>query len=120
DDAKRPGMRRSYFNGVRELYEEEYQQTQAPWTVRVVAPTLPACESVTSRAAILQGQVAQILAALPAKTRVHVVAHSQGGLDVRWMVAQGGTAPHIASLTTIAAPNGGTILADLVYRYRHV
>ena len=120
DDAKRPGMRRSYFNGLRELYEKEYQQTQGPWALSVVAPTLPACESVTNRAAILQGQLMKILASFPAKTRVHIVAHSQGGLDVRWMVAQSATVPHIASLTTIATPHAGTILADLAYRCRHV
>jgi pimeloyl-ACP methyl ester carboxylesterase len=120
DDAKRPGMRRSYFNGVREFYEKEYHEAQAPWTLRVVAPTLPACESVTNRAAILQGHIMKTLASLPANTRVHVVAHSQGGLDARWMIAQGGMVPHIASLTMIATPNGGTILADLAYLCRHV
>ncbi len=120
DDAKRPGMRRSYFNGVREFYEKEYQESEAPWTLRVVAPTLPACESVTNRAAILQREIVKIVGALPAKTGVHIVAHSQGGLDARWMVAHGEMVPHIASLTMIATPHGGTVLADLAYRCRHV
>ncbi len=121
DDAKRPGMKRSYFNGVRELYEKEYQQTAGPWTLRVEAPTLPACESVRNRAAILQCHILKILASLPAKTRVHLVAHSQGGLDARWMIGKrDGLVPPIASLTMIATPNGGTILADFAYRWRHV
>jgi len=120
DDVKRPGMRRSYFNGVKEFYEKEYQKAEAPWVLRVVAPTLPACESVRNRAAILQSEIGKIVGALPAKSGVHIVAHSQGGLDARWMIAQGEMVPHIASLTTIATPNGGTILADLAYRCRHV
>jgi pimeloyl-ACP methyl ester carboxylesterase len=120
DDVQRPGMPRSYFNGVREFYEKEYQETEGSWTLRVAAPTLPACESVRNRAAILQSQVVKIVSALPANTGVHIVAHSQGGLDARWMIAHGDGVPHIASLTMIATPNGGTVLADLAYRCRHV
>lgn len=43
--------------------------------------------------------------------RVHVIAHSMGGLDARWLIANG--APNIASLTTLGSPFQGTLVADV-------
>ena len=44
--------------------------------------------------------------------KVHVIAHSMGGLDARWLIATG--ASNIASLTTLGSPFRGTLVADVV------
>src|SRR5262249_14838160 len=46
--------------------------------------------------------------------RVHLIAHSMGGLDARYMITKLGMAPRIASLTTIGTPHHGSPIADVV------
>lgn len=46
--------------------------------------------------------------------KVHIIAHSMGGLDARRMIVDLGMADKVASLTTIGTPHRGTILADHV------
>ncbi len=46
--------------------------------------------------------------------KMNVVAHSMGGLDMRYAISKLGIADSVASLTTIAAPHHGTSLAELV------
>lgn len=57
---------------------------------------------------------------MPSETRVHIVAHSMGGLDGRWVIAEGGLADRIDSLTTIATPHRGTSLGNVAYALRGV
>jgi triacylglycerol lipase len=45
--------------------------------------------------------------------RVHLVAHSMGGLDARFALANLGLRDHVASLVTVATPHAGTPLADV-------
>ncbi len=45
------------------------------------------------------------------KHKVHLVGHSQGGFDVRWVAAR--RPDLIASVTTIATPHRGTPVADV-------
>ncbi len=44
-------------------------------------------------------------------TKVHMIGHSQGGLDARWVAAHG-YGEHTASVTTIGAPHRGTPIGD--------
>ena len=44
--------------------------------------------------------------------KVNVVAHSKGGLDIRWAAANCGAAARIASITTINTPHRGCVFAD--------
>ncbi len=46
--------------------------------------------------------------------KINVIAHSMGGLDMRYAIAKLGVADSVASLTTIATPHHGTSLANLV------
>lgn len=46
--------------------------------------------------------------------RVNLVAHSQGGIDARWLVHGLGYADRVASVTTLATPHRGTPIADIV------
>jgi triacylglycerol lipase len=43
---------------------------------------------------------------------VHLIAHSMGGLDARYMISRLGMASRVLSLTTIATPHRGTPFAD--------
>jgi triacylglycerol lipase len=45
---------------------------------------------------------------------VHLVAHSMGGLDCRYMISKLGMASRVLSLTTIGTPHHGSPIADLV------
>jgi triacylglycerol lipase len=46
--------------------------------------------------------------------KLNVIAHSMGGLDMRYAIARLRMAESVASLTTIATPHKGTSLADIV------
>jgi triacylglycerol lipase len=47
------------------------------------------------------------------KRKVHLIAHSQGGVDSRVLVTDLGYADRVASLTTISTPHRGTAVADV-------
>ena len=46
--------------------------------------------------------------------KVNVIAHSQGGLDVRYVIGSLGYGDRIASVVTVATPHRGTRVADAV------
>ncbi|WP_018127864.1 esterase/lipase family protein [Balneola vulgaris] len=48
--------------------------------------------------------------------KVSVVAHSMGGLDMRFALAHLDIAHRVTSLTTVASPHHGTYLADLILK----
>jgi triacylglycerol lipase len=50
-------------------------------------------------------------------SKVHVIAHSYGGLDVREYIRQHPKDHSILSLTTISTPHQGTYIADLALKY---
>ena len=72
------------------------------------AVRLPAAASVPERARSLVAK----LEALP-HARVDIIAHSLGGLDVRYALAHLGLAARVRSLVTVGTPHLGTPLADL-------
>lgn len=47
---------------------------------------------------------------------VHLIAHSMGGLDARYLISRLGMANRVLSLTTLGTPHRGTMLADLGLR----
>ena len=65
------------------------------------------------RAAQLKSHVEDIIAATGAE-KIHIIAHSMGGLDARKMIFELGMAEKVFSLTTIGTPHRGTILADRI------
>jgi triacylglycerol lipase len=48
--------------------------------------------------------------------KVNVVAHSMGGLDMRYALSKLGAADNVDSLTTIATPHHGSPLANLILK----
>lgn len=72
---------------------------------------LPPVEGVAERAAALAPQVDAVLSQTGV-AQVHIIAHSQGGLDSRYLISQMGYGDRVASLTTLSTPHRGTPLAD--------
>jgi len=67
---------------------------------------------VEVRARELAAQVETVLDELKAE-KVHIIAHSMGGLDARRMIVDlPGAAERVASLTTIGTPHWGSPIAD--------
>ncbi len=48
--------------------------------------------------------------------KVHLIAHSMGGLDSRFMISKLGMADRVFSLTTIGTPHHGSPIADIVMK----
>lgn len=47
--------------------------------------------------------------------KVNIIAHSKGGLDVRYMLSDKSMIPYVASLTTINTPHRGCKFADYLF-----
>jgi triacylglycerol lipase len=78
-------------------------------------------KSVPARAAELAEHVDQAIETCRAHLRcdpskVHIVAHSMGGLDSRYLIAKLGYGDRVASLTTISSPHRGSRIADVLLR----
>lgn len=73
---------------------------------------VPPVDSVAVRAAALATQVDAFVAAHQLD-RVHIIGHSMGGLDARYLISTLGYAPKIRSLTTLQTPHRGSPLADI-------
>ncbi len=99
-----PASNLEYFKGIQPFLEEH--------GYRVYHTSVGWADSVDERAAQLSEQIDRVLAVEKAG-RVHIIAHSMGGLDARYMIVNvPGAADKVAMLTTIAGPHHGTFLAD--------
>lgn len=83
---------------------------------------------VETRAKDLRKEILRILNAT-GHHKVHIIAHSMGGLDARHMIVKENMADKVASLTTIGTPHLGTSCADwglrnggyrLIKRFRRI
>ncbi len=75
---------------------------------RVLLPYLSPTAGVANRAAQLKDFLDQNA---PGEA-VHLIAHSMGGLDCRYMISRLGMAERVLSLTTLGTPHRGTSFAD--------
>jgi triacylglycerol lipase len=89
-----------YFPGI----EDAVQSAGHP----VAVPSLSKTRGVARRAAELKRF---ILERFPDE-RVHVLAHSMGGLDARHMISRLGMDDRVLSLTTVGTPHRGSWFAD--------
>jgi triacylglycerol lipase len=100
-----------YFQGVADHFREK--------GVRVLVPQLDPTRGVEFRGDQLRDQIASGYGdgRLNQNETTHIVAHSLGGLDSRYMLSPqnpNGTKVPIRSLTTIATPHRGAPIADLL------
>jgi triacylglycerol lipase len=104
-----PGFTRigpiEYFHGVQAHLEGMF-------------PGLRVMEAALSPVGTVPERAGQLAGLLPTGEKVHIIAHSGGGLDARYLVSK----PHglgrtdlVASITTIGTPHGGTPLADAAH-----
>ncbi len=95
-----------YFAGVKAHYEAQ--------GVPVFVPALPPYAHSEERAVYVARAIDDALRESGAD-KVHLIAHSQGGIDARYAISEHGLgyADKVASLTTISTPHRGTPLADL-------
>lgn len=90
----------NYFPGITDLLRAGGN--------RVLTPGLSPTCSIAQRA----GELRQFLLSNAPGEQVHLIAHSMGGLDARYLISQLGMASHVASLTTIGTPHRGSPFAD--------
>lgn len=91
-----------YFHGVRDVLNAD--------GVHVLAPSLPRFAGSKARAEALAGVVDEALKAT-GQERVHLIAHSQGGLDSRYLIEHLDYGAKVGSLTTFSTPHQGTPVA---------
>jgi triacylglycerol lipase len=116
--------RLEYFNGIKEYLEGAYEGVKVLTTV--VKPT----DSIETRSKQLREQILTALGQngqsplLNPDEETHIIAHSMGGLDSRYILSPDNQSPHgerhiaefITSLTTIGTPHSGSPIADLFYK----
>jgi triacylglycerol lipase len=106
----------SYFNGVR-----EHLITKFPG-VRILVAQVPPAGTIIVRGTELGRQILQALqpgGILDPSKSIHIIAHSMGGLDARFLLSpdnSGNLANLVVSLTTISTPHRGSPIADLLVR----
>jgi triacylglycerol lipase len=107
--AKRFGM--DYFRGLPGHFREQ--------GLRVFVPELDPTEGVEFRGAQLREQIQAAVAAgtIDSRLKTHIIAHSLGGLDSRYVLSPAN--PNqlqvpIHSLTMISTPHRGSPVADVV------
>lgn len=113
----------TYFNNVKE------HLLGSDSTLKIFVPQLSAIGNIYTngeelRAAILEAFMRPVGAdnVLDQAAKTHIIAHSQGGLDSRYMLSpdnpntkpQNDLSCKIASLTTIGSPHRGSEVADLL------
>jgi len=76
-------------------------------------------EDSMTRGPILYRTLQEVLRKTGAR-RVHIVSHSQGGLDARVLQTGLGLADQIASITTITTPHLGLRIDAIPFRYRMI
>jgi triacylglycerol lipase len=91
---------KDYFPGIREKLEAAGN--------RVLVPRLSLTRGVEARAAELKRFLERRVPTGP----VHLIGHSMGGLDARYMISRLGMAERVKSLTTVGTPHRGTAFAD--------
>jgi triacylglycerol lipase len=94
-----------YFNGVKQHLKDHHG-------AHVLATGVPPVGSVKERAEEL---VDQIVRKFDRSERVHILAHSMGGLDARWALKNvEGFASRVKTLVAIGTPHRGSPVADAI------
>jgi triacylglycerol lipase len=98
-----PGDQTQYFKGIKSHLEAH--------GFTVSHPNQSFAGSVDLRAEELGDRINEVLSS-SGSAKVHIIAHSMGGLDARHMIVDKGMAERVATLTTIGSPHHGSPVAD--------
>ncbi|TGM73301.1 lipase [Leptospira mtsangambouensis] len=96
----------NYWGGT-----DDYLRSQG---ATVFAPGKTAANSNEVRAQELKAAILTYAAATNYTGKFHILGHSQGGLDSRYMVSNLGLSGRTATLTTLNTPHYGSPIADIV------
>jgi triacylglycerol lipase len=95
----------NYFNGVAAHFRAQGQDA--------IAPQVNPIGSIAQRGAHLGAIIAS--APLPPGEKLHIIAHSMGGLDSRYALAHvAGVKDRVGTLITIGTPHLGSAVADAI------
>ncbi|HET6528336.1 MAG TPA: alpha/beta fold hydrolase [Balneolaceae bacterium] len=83
--------------------------------VLAFAPNIVPYAKIETRAERWVEVIHNLLEKIPYQ-KVNIVAHSMGGLDIRYALANLDISNNVASLTTVATPHHGTSLAELTLK----
>ncbi len=106
-----------YFNGVKAHLEKDTK-------IKVLVTEVSPVNGIFVRGDALSRQITDALNAglpdgLDPRQKTHIIAHSMGGLDSRYILSPKNTSTNIAdrvsSLTTIGTPHRGSPIADLIF-----
>ena len=97
------------IGGSAESFSVEIAQAMAESGVFVARTEVTAVATVDERAQLLAAQVQEVIAQTGA-AKVHIVGHSQGGLDARGAASL--VPGLISTVTTISTPHQGALIAD--------
>src|SRR5690606_31299482 len=102
-----------YFNDIVNHFRHKYN-------ARVLAPAVNPTASIKVRGEELKRAILRALEnnTLDSHNKIHIIAHSMGGLDSRYILSPqnpNNTADLISSLTTISTPHNGSPLADKLF-----
>jgi triacylglycerol lipase len=107
----------NYFNGIKEHLQSKYN-------VNVLTTHVSPTGSIEERGRALREQILAFLEnetdlrAQDPDQQTHIIAHSMGGLDSRYILSPDNPdniAEFITSLTTVGTPHRGSPIADLLY-----
>ena len=107
-----------YFNGVKEMLDQ--------MGYAVFAPKVPFFAKPQDRASAWFHEIEKIRRKTGAE-KVHLIGHSQGGLDARVLIAENrpaqdtplgplmglGYGPHVESVVTLGTPHLGSVMVDI-------
>jgi triacylglycerol lipase len=94
-----------YWQGVVERFWE--------LGIPTIAPTVSPAGTIQERAVALKQAIDE---AFP-KGKVHIIAHSMGGLDARYMITMLGMGHRVKTLTTLSTPHHGSWYADFAEKF---
>lgn len=103
----------SYFNGIENHLKKQHN-------AKVLAPAVNPTASIKDRGEELKQEILKALKnnTLNPRNKTHIIAHSMGGLDSRYILSpqnSNNIAGLISSLTTIGTPHNGSPLADKLF-----
>jgi triacylglycerol lipase len=108
-----------YFNGVRDHLTTKFLD------LRILVTQVSPDGTIERRGTELGQQIAQAMVPdgiLAPDEPVHVIAHSMGGLDARFLLSPANPSNlsnRVASLTTISTPHHGSPIADVLVAIEH-
>lgn len=83
--------------------------------VLTFAPNIVPYAKIETRAESWVKRIQEVTEKVPSG-KVNIIAHSMGGLDIRYALSKLDVAENVASLTTISTPHRGTSLAELTLK----